>query len=61
MTAWCINSPPPKGIAMNWDNLKIFLEVAEATSMRAAAKKLKVSHSKVSRRIESLEIEIGVK
>ncbi len=46
---------------MNWDDLKIFLAVAEATSMRAAAKQLKVSHSKVSRRIESLEANMGVK
>ncbi len=29
--------------------------------MRAAAKKLKVSHSKVSRRIESLEADLGVR
>jgi len=46
---------------MNWDDLKIFLAVAEAPSMRAAAKQLKVSHSKVSRRIESLEAGMGVK
>lgn len=46
---------------MNWDDLKIFLAVSEAPSMRAAAKQLKVSHSKVSRRIESLETSMGVK
>jgi DNA-binding transcriptional LysR family regulator len=46
---------------MNWDDLKIFLAVAEAPSMREAAKQLKVSHSKVSRRIESLECNMGVK
>lgn len=46
---------------MNWDDLKIFLAVAEAPSMRAAAKHLKVSHSKVSRRIESLEASMGIK
>lgn len=46
---------------MNWDDLKIFLAVADATSMRAAAKQLRVSHSKVSRRIESLEDDLGVK
>ncbi len=46
---------------MNWDDLKIFLAVAEAPSMRAAAKQLKVSHSKVSRRVESLESSMGVK
>lgn len=40
---------------MNWDDLKIFLAVAEAPSMRAAAKSLRVSHSTVSRRIDALE------
>jgi DNA-binding transcriptional LysR family regulator len=46
---------------MNWDDLKIFLAVAEAPSMRVAAKSLKVSHSTVSRRIESLEEDLGVR
>ncbi|PCI34288.1 MAG: LysR family transcriptional regulator [Alphaproteobacteria bacterium] len=46
---------------MNWDDLKIFLAIAEASSMRAAAKQLKVSHTTVSRRIDSLEEDLGVK
>lgn len=46
---------------MNWDDLKIFLAVAEAPSMRVAAKSLKVSHSTVSRRIETLEEDLGVR
>lgn len=46
---------------MNWDDLKIFLAVAEAPSMRIAAKNLKVSHSTVSRRIEALEADLGVR
>lgn len=46
---------------MNWDDLKIFLAVAEAPSMRSAAKELKVSHSTVSRRIETLETDLSVK
>lgn len=46
---------------MNWDDLKIFLAVAEAPSMRFAAKSLKVSHSTVSRRIESLERHLGAR
>ena len=46
---------------MNWDDLKIFLAVAEAPSMRVAAKKLRVSHSTVSRRIETLEASLGVR
>lgn len=46
---------------MNWDDLKIFLAVAEASSIRAAAKSLRVSHSTVSRRIESLENNLSAK
>lgn len=46
---------------MNWDDLKIFLAVAEAPSMRIAAKNLKVSHSTVSRRIDALESDLGVR
>jgi len=46
---------------MNWDDLKIFLAVAEAPSMRIAAKKLRVSHSTVSRRIETFETDLGVR
>lgn len=46
---------------MNWDDLKIFLAVGEASSMRSAAKELKISHSTVSRRIESLEAALSVK
>jgi DNA-binding transcriptional LysR family regulator len=46
---------------MNWNDLKIFLEVADGASMRAAAKKLGVSHSKVSRRLETLEADLGIR
>jgi DNA-binding transcriptional LysR family regulator len=41
---------------MNWDDLRLFLAAAEAGSMRAAAKSLRVSHTTVSRRIEALEV-----
>jgi len=46
---------------MNWDDLKIFLAVAEAPSMRTAAKNLRVSHSTVSRRIEALEKQLAAR
>lgn len=46
---------------MNWDDLKIFLAVAEEPSMRAAAKTLRVSHSTVSRRIETLEKQLAAR
>lgn len=46
---------------MKWDDLKIFLAVAEAPSMRVAAKTLHVSHSTVSRRIEALEKQLAAR
>ncbi|MCK0070780.1 LysR family transcriptional regulator [Kordiimonas laminariae] len=46
---------------MNWDDVKYFLAVAEAPSMRVAASSLKVSHSTVARRIDALEGELGVR
>lgn len=46
---------------MNWDDLKIFLAVAEAPSMRMAAKNLRVSHSTVSRRIDALESKLAAR
>ncbi|MEX0298275.1 MAG: LysR family transcriptional regulator [Kordiimonas sp.] len=55
-----MNQPRMDG-CMNWDDLKIFLAVAEAPSMRVAAKNLKVSHSTVSRRIETLEADLEVR
>lgn len=46
---------------MNWDDLKIFLAVAEATSMRVAARNLRISHSTVSRRLDGLETALGAR
>ncbi|MEQ9244696.1 MAG: LysR family transcriptional regulator, partial [Nitratireductor sp.] len=34
---------------MNWDDLRLFLAAADAGSMRAAAKVLRVSHTTISR------------
>ena len=45
----------------NWDDLKVFLVLAREGSARAAAEKLNIHHSTVSRRIESLETEYGVR
>ena len=44
---------------MDWDDLKIFLEVARIGSVRGAASSLKVNQSTVSRRITRFEKEIG--
>jgi len=44
---------------LNWDDLKFFLAVCHAGSIRAAAEKLAVNHSTVSRRINSFEQALG--
>lgn len=43
----------------DWDNLRVFLALAEEGSLTAAARKLKVSHPTVSRRVKALEDELG--
>jgi DNA-binding transcriptional LysR family regulator len=46
---------------MDWDNLKFFLALAETGSLSRASEKLRVDHSTVSRRIEMLEQDLGVR
>ena len=46
---------------MDWDNLKYFLALAETGSRSRASEKLRVDHSTVSRRIETLEHDLGVR
>ena len=46
---------------MNWDDVRLFLAVAEEGSFRKGATKLDVGHSTLSRRIEALETELGIK
>lgn len=45
---------------MNWDDLKIFLALSRQGSARAAADKLGIHHSTITRRIESLESGQGM-
>lgn len=45
----------------NWDDFKIFLSVANTGSYSASAKELAVNHSTISRRIQNLETQHGVK
>lgn len=45
----------------NWDDLKIFLAVASAGSVRAAAPALGVNQSTVSRRIHALEEKLDIR
>lgn len=44
---------------LDWDGLRYFLEVARTQRVSAAALRLGVQHSTVSRRIQTLEREIG--
>lgn len=46
---------------MNWDDARIFLALVRAGSVRAAASKSGVSHSTVARRVDALEVRLGVR
>jgi DNA-binding transcriptional LysR family regulator len=46
---------------MQWDDLRIFLAVAREGSFSGAAKQLRVQHSTVSRRIRTLEEQLGTR
>ncbi len=46
---------------MQWDDLKFFLAVARNGSISAGARRLKVQHSTVSRRIRALENRLGTR
>ncbi len=46
---------------MDWDNVRVFLAVARGGQFVAAAKRLKLDHATVSRRIAALEETIGAK
>src|SRR5271170_5329307 len=46
---------------MDWDNVRVFLAVARGGQFVAAAKRLKLDHATVSRRIVALEATIGAK
>lgn len=46
---------------MDWDDVRHFLALARARSVRNAAASLGVSHSTVARRVEALELKLGVR
>ncbi len=46
---------------MDWDNVRIFLAVARAGQFVAAAKRLRLDHATVSRRIAALEAAFGAR
>ncbi len=45
---------------MDWDGLQVFLAVARTGRISAAARRLGVEHTTVSRRLTSLETDLGV-
>ena len=45
---------------MNWDDLQVFLAVARTGRLSAAARRLQVEHTTISRRLAVLEAELGV-
>lgn len=45
---------------MDWDNLQVFLTIARTGRISAAARRLRVEHTTVSRRLDALEKELGV-
>ncbi len=44
---------------MDWDHLRYFLEVARSGTLVAAARRLGVEHTTVSRRVQALEKQMG--
>ncbi len=46
---------------MDWDNVRVFLAVARAGQFVAAAKRLRLDHATVSRRIAALEASLGAR
>ena len=49
-------SKKPRNLAqLDWEDIRLFLVVTEAGSIRAAAKRLDVHHSTVARRVLKLE------
>lgn len=46
--------------ALDWDDLKVFIHAARGGSLGNAAKRLRVDHSTISRRIAHLETTLGM-
>ncbi|AOO84967.1 LysR family transcriptional regulator [Bosea vaviloviae] len=45
---------------LDWDDLRVFLDVARTGSLAQSAKRLRIDHSTVSRRIAHLESSLGL-
>jgi len=48
------------GLTVKWDDIKVFMAVAEAGSTLAASKRLGINQTTVSRRIDALEAATGL-
>jgi DNA-binding transcriptional LysR family regulator len=46
--------------ALDWENLRFFLELARARTLSDTARRLRVNHSTVARRIARLERDLGI-
>ena len=46
---------------LNWDHLRIFLEVIRSSSFREAAERMGVSHPTIRRKLETLEEQLGLR
>jgi DNA-binding transcriptional LysR family regulator len=46
---------------MDWDNVRVFLAVARAGQFVAAAKRLRLDHATISRRVAALESALGAR
>ncbi len=52
---------PATDFVKDWDTLRVFLAVARAGSLRAAAEAMQVNHATVSRAIKALESDLGTR
>src|ERR1700736_6874865 len=49
----------PNGLAMDWNDVRVFLAVAREGSMRAAGRKLGLSQPTIGRRLAAFEATFG--
>ena len=54
-----IAGPDKRGL--QWDDIRYFLELARTGSLSGAARRLRVEHSTVARRVEALEQSLGIR
>jgi len=50
-----------RGFTLNWDDMKVFLAIANAGGLKKAALALKIHHTSCARRINALETDLGIK